>query len=54
MNTTPASTTALPQAAAVPPAHDPADDVEILESCVEGSRLHWIINNPHDEGIDEG
>ena len=29
-------------------------NIEVLESAVEGSRLHWIINNPHDEGIDEG
>ena len=28
--------------------------VEVLESAVEGSRLHWIINNPVTEGIDEG
>jgi hypothetical protein len=28
--------------------------VEILESYLPDSRLHQIINNPHDEGIDEG
>jgi hypothetical protein len=28
--------------------------IEVLESQVEGSRLHWIINNPVTEGIDEG
>jgi hypothetical protein len=28
--------------------------IEVLESAVEGSRLHWIINNPVTEGIDEG
>jgi hypothetical protein len=27
--------------------------VEILESYVPDSRLHQIIHNPHDEGIDE-
>lgn len=27
---------------------------EVLESYVPESRLHAIINNPHDEGIDEG
>jgi len=27
---------------------------EVLESYVPQSRLHAIINNPHDEGIDEG
>jgi hypothetical protein len=27
---------------------------EVLESYVPDSRLHAIINNPHDEGIDEG
>lgn len=29
-------------------------NVEILDSCVPDSRLHQIINNPLDEGIDEG
>jgi hypothetical protein len=29
-------------------------NIEVLESAVEGSRLHWIINNPVTEGIDEG
>jgi hypothetical protein len=28
--------------------------IEILESRVSGSRLHQILNNPYDEGIDEG
>ena len=28
--------------------------VEILSSVVPGSRLHEIIHNPFDEGIDEG
>lgn len=28
--------------------------VEILRSVVPGSRLHEIIHNPVDEGIDEG
>ncbi len=27
---------------------------EILSSQVPGSRLHQVINNPYDEGIDEG
>jgi len=27
---------------------------EVLSSVVEGSRLHEIIYNPVDEGIDEG
>jgi len=27
---------------------------EVLSSTVSGSRLHEIINNPVDEGIDEG
>lgn len=27
---------------------------EILSSVVAGSRLHEIIHNPYDEGIDEG
>lgn len=30
------------------------EPVEILSSVVPGSRLHEIINNPYDEGIDEG
>ena len=30
------------------------EQFEVLESYVPGSRLHAIINNPHDEGIDEG
>lgn len=28
--------------------------VEILESYQPGSRVHALINNPQDEGIDEG
>jgi hypothetical protein len=30
------------------------EDGEILSSRVEGSRLHEILHNPFDEGIDEG
>jgi hypothetical protein len=30
------------------------DSIEILESWVPDSRLHEIINNPIDSGIDEG
>jgi hypothetical protein len=30
------------------------EDVEILSSVVPGSRLHEIIHNPIDSGIDEG
>jgi len=30
------------------------EDIEILSSVVTGSRLHEIINNPIDSGIDEG
>lgn len=30
------------------------EDLEILSSVVPGSRLHEIINNPIDSGIDEG
>ena len=30
------------------------EDIEILSSVVAGSRLHEIINNPVDSGIDEG
>ena len=30
------------------------EGVEILSSVVSGSRLHEIINNPVDSGIDEG
>jgi hypothetical protein len=30
------------------------DKYEVLSSDVPGSRLHEIINNPIDEGIDEG
>lgn len=30
------------------------EDVEILESFVPDSRLHEVINNPIDSGIDEG
>lgn len=28
--------------------------IEVLNSVVPGSRLHEIINNPVDSGIDEG
>ena len=31
-----------------------AEDIEILSSVVPGSRLHEIIHNPIDSGIDEG
>ena len=30
------------------------EGIEILSSVVTGSRLHEIINNPVDSGIDEG
>lgn len=30
------------------------ESIEILSSVVPGSRLHEIINNPIDSGIDEG
>lgn len=30
------------------------EGIEILHSVVPGSRLHDIINNPVDSGIDEG
>ncbi len=30
------------------------EDIEILSSVVPGSRLHEIIHNPIDSGIDEG
>ncbi|MGB5199183.1 MAG: hypothetical protein WBN68_23025 [Sedimenticolaceae bacterium] len=30
------------------------DDIEVLNSVVSDSRLHEILHNPHDEGIDEG
>ncbi len=30
------------------------EGVEILHSDVPGSRLHQVIHNPYDEGIDEG
>ena len=30
------------------------EDIEVLSSVVPGSRLHEIINNPIDSGIDEG
>ena len=30
------------------------EDIEILYSVVPGSRLHEVINNPVDSGIDEG
>ena len=31
-----------------------AEDIEVLTSVVPGSRLHEVINNPIDSGIDEG
>ena len=31
-----------------------SEGIEILSSIVPGSRLHDIINNPIDSGIDEG
>jgi len=31
-----------------------AEGIEVLSSVVSGSRLHEIINNPVDSGIDEG
>lgn len=31
-----------------------SEDIEVLSSVVEDSRLHAILHNPHDEGIDEG
>jgi hypothetical protein len=34
--------------------HPMTDEVEILESYCPGSRVHALINNPVDEGIDEG
>ena len=30
------------------------EDIEILSSLVPGSRLHEVIHNPVDSGIDEG
>ena len=30
------------------------EDIEILSSVVPGNRLHEVINNPIDNGIDEG
>jgi hypothetical protein len=30
------------------------ENVEVLSSVVPGSRLHDVINNPVDSGIDEG
>ena len=33
---------------------DIEDTYEVLSSVVPDSRLHEIINNPVDEGIDEG
>lgn len=29
-------------------------DIEILSSVIPGSRLHEVIHNPIDSGIDEG
>lgn len=31
-----------------------SEDIEVLNSLVEDSRLHEVLNNPVDEGIDEG
>jgi hypothetical protein len=31
-----------------------SESVEILSSWVPDSRLHSVIHNPYDEGIDEG
>lgn len=31
-----------------------AEGYEVLHSVVEGSRLHEVLHNPIDEGIDEG
>ena len=31
-----------------------SEGIEVLSSIVQGSRLHEIINNPIDSGIDEG
>lgn len=31
-----------------------SEGIEVLSSIVPGSRLHDIINNPIDSGIDEG
>ena len=30
------------------------DDIEVLSSTMTDSRLHEILHNPFDEGIDEG
>ena len=30
------------------------ENIEVLSSVVSGSRLHQIIHNPIDSGIDEG
>jgi hypothetical protein len=30
------------------------EDCEVLHSVVAGSRLHEVLHNPIDEGIDEG
>jgi len=30
------------------------EDIEVLSSVVPGSRLHEVIHNPVDSGIDEG
>ena len=30
------------------------EDLEVLSSVVPGSRLHEVIHNPVDSGIDEG
>jgi hypothetical protein len=31
-----------------------SEEIEVLSSVVPGSRLHEIIHNPIDSGIDEG
>lgn len=31
-----------------------SEGVEVLNSLVDDSRLHEILSNPYDEGIDEG
>jgi hypothetical protein len=31
-----------------------SEGIEVLSSIVPGSRLHEVINNPIDSGIDEG
>ena len=31
-----------------------SEGYEVLNSVVEGSRLHEVLHNPHEEGIAEG